>query len=663
MDGNIIFQQNVTSGLPQNLDSLILSLLNQSDCTSADGTEGVELWGECYSIENTIELDLHGNELIGPIPPEIGNLTNLTDLRLNDNQLTGPIPPEIGNLTNLNSLWLNDNQLNGVIPESICDLNIDFFAMPFTNNQLCPPYPSCIEAWVGEQDCYTFNIVLNEIMKNPGAVSDSDGEWFELYNAGDDTVDITGWTFKDSDNDSFSIDVNCCINIPPNEYFVLICNGDTATNGGISKYDLVYDREVFNLGNSDDEIIMIDTYEFEIDRVQYDNGTNFPDPNGLSMELIYHNLDNNDGANWIESTNMLPSGDYGTPGEGNSTFLPALTTQIDANCVGTVQGFPMWLWMDLGEIQINDTSECMLIVSNVGYGDLILSNIHIGEINDNPNTAFSVTVDSLEPEIPAESSLVIPPEGSDSIIVHFAPEEEGFYSGNLSFDTNDENMPTHNEPVHATGLSPVREIYIETDFDSDTIYFYDAQIGDDSYFESIYIFNLGNTTLEIDDIIATEPFHVGIITDGSLDPVETLEVPVQFYPDSAGDYSGTVTIYSNDSDEEEVIIHLYGDTETLSIDEIPIPDKFTLHQNHPNPFNPITTLRYDLPEDALVNITIYDMMGRRISTLVNNQQSSGYKSVRWNATNDKGSSVSAGLYLYTIQAGEFRQTKKMVLLK
>ena len=142
----------------------------------------------------------------------------------------------------------------------------------------------------------------------------------------------------------------------------------------------------------------------------------------------------------------------------------------------------MWLWMDLGEIQINDTNACMLFISNGGHSDLILSNIHIGEINDNPNTAFSVTIDSLEPELPAEASLVIPPEGSDSIIVHFAPEEAGFYSGNLSFDTNDENMPTHNEPVHATGLSPVREIYIETDFDSDTLYFHDAQIGDDSYF-------------------------------------------------------------------------------------------------------------------------------------------------------------------------------------
>ena len=94
-----------------------------------------------------------------------------------------------------------------------------------------------------------------------------------------------------------------------------------------------------------------------------------------------------------------------------------------------------------------------------------------------------------------------------------------------------------------------------------------------------------------------------------------------------------------------------------------IPLKFTLHHNYPNPFNPTTTLRYNLPEDALVNITIYDMMGRVVKTMVNSQQNAGFKSVRWNATNDAGSPVSAGLYLYMIQAGEFRQTKKMLLLK
>jgi len=88
-----------------------------------------------------------------------------------------------------------------------------------------------------------------------------------------------------------------------------------------------------------------------------------------------------------------------------------------------------------------------------------------------------------------------------------------------------------------------------------------------------------------------------------------------------------------------------------------------IHQNYPNPFNPVTTLRYDLPEDALVNITIYDMMGRQIRTLISSQHSAGYKSVQWNATNDAGSPVSAGLYFYMIQAGDFKQTKKMMLVK
>ena len=93
------------------------------------------------------------------------------------------------------------------------------------------------------------------------------------------------------------------------------------------------------------------------------------------------------------------------------------------------------------------------------------------------------------------------------------------------------------------------------------------------------------------------------------------------------------------------------------------PQGFVLEQNFPNPFNPSTTLRYELPEDGLVNVTIYDMMGRQVSTLLSSHQTAGYKSIQWNATNDFGKPVSAGVYLYQIQAGEFVQTKKMVLLK
>ena len=94
-----------------------------------------------------------------------------------------------------------------------------------------------------------------------------------------------------------------------------------------------------------------------------------------------------------------------------------------------------------------------------------------------------------------------------------------------------------------------------------------------------------------------------------------------------------------------------------------LPKEFAIHPAFPNPFNPTATLRYDLPENSLVNITVYDMLGRQVKTLVNQTQDAGYRSVIWDATNDYGRPVSAGIYLYQIHAGEYIQTKKMVLLK
>ena len=94
-----------------------------------------------------------------------------------------------------------------------------------------------------------------------------------------------------------------------------------------------------------------------------------------------------------------------------------------------------------------------------------------------------------------------------------------------------------------------------------------------------------------------------------------------------------------------------------------LPEQYVLYQNYPNPFNPITTLRYELPEASYVDVTVYDMLGNVVNNLIYTNQSSGYKSIQWNATNNKGAPVSAGVYLYKIQAGDFVDTKKMILLK
>jgi hypothetical protein len=97
--------------------------------------------------------------------------------------------------------------------------------------------------------------------------------------------------------------------------------------------------------------------------------------------------------------------------------------------------------------------------------------------------------------------------------------------------------------------------------------------------------------------------------------------------------------------------------------EANIPSVFSIQQNYPNPFNPVTTLRYDLPENSLVNITIYDMLGREVKTLINQTQDVGYRSVIWDATNDLGQQVGAGVYLYQLQTKNFVKTRKMVFLK
>ena len=94
-----------------------------------------------------------------------------------------------------------------------------------------------------------------------------------------------------------------------------------------------------------------------------------------------------------------------------------------------------------------------------------------------------------------------------------------------------------------------------------------------------------------------------------------------------------------------------------------MPNQYLLHQNYPNPFNPITTLRYNVPEKILVRISIFDISGNPIKTLVNEIKSAGFYSARWDAINDKGLPISAGVYFYKIQAGNFVDTKKMILLK
>lgn len=97
--------------------------------------------------------------------------------------------------------------------------------------------------------------------------------------------------------------------------------------------------------------------------------------------------------------------------------------------------------------------------------------------------------------------------------------------------------------------------------------------------------------------------------------------------------------------------------------EIISPTDYVLEQNNPNPFNPVTQIRYTLHQLANVQLKIYDILGREVKTLVNSEQSAGAYRIEWCGTNKFGAQVASRMYIYRIVAGEFVQTKKMMFLK
>ncbi len=112
---------------------------------------------------------------------------------------------------------------------------------------------------------------------------------------------------------------------------------------------------------------------------------------------------------------------------------------------------------------------------------------------------------------------------------------------------------------------------------------------------------------------------------------------------------------------DTTVCHLYVRRDPSGV-EPPVPIAFRLAQNYPNPFNPITEIRYDLPSDCRVTLEIYDILGRKLVTLVDEYQEAGCKAARWNGKNENGLEISSGVYFYKLRAGNFSDTKKMVLL-
>ena len=183
--------------------------------------------------------------------------------------------------------------------------------------------PVYMDVWFNDLVYSDTRIVITEVMPNPSAVSDSYGEWFEVYNADTVSLDLNGWIIKDDGSDTHTISVTDSLPILPGGYLVFGRNEDSTTNGG---FTVDYEYSNFTLGNSTDEVLLVDTENAIVDQVAYT--TSFPFGNGASMYLIDMTADNNDGSNWTVSTMPFGDGDYGTPGKAwNDSTLMSIGEQ------------------------------------------------------------------------------------------------------------------------------------------------------------------------------------------------------------------------------------------------------------------------------------------------------------------------------------------------
>jgi hypothetical protein len=122
--------------------------------------------------------------------------------------------------------------------------------------------------------------------------------------------------------------------------------------------------------------------------------------------------------------------------------------------------------------------------------------------------------------------------------------------------------------------------------------------------------------------------------------------------------------YQREDLMERILDWLHEDTDVTSGENISVPKNFALHQNYPNPFNPNTTIQFNLPDKSDVNLSVYDITGKLVKTLVNGKKEKGYHSIIWHGRDDDGTRVPSGIYVYRLETTDgYEETKRMILLK
>ena len=606
------------NGLTGELPSEIYNLINLSGGYSSGAgplswTNGLDVSDNLLSggissdignLINMVSMDLSENQFTGSIPAEIGNLNYLWGLALDSNQFSGPIPIELWDqLNHLEILDLSFNQFSGEIPESICPINIPWVTFDISNNQLCPSYPTCIEDYIGEQDSTNCNSI------------EYNGPVWYVATSGSDENGIG------SEESPFAT-IQKGINESNNGDTVLVSQGHYCGSVDFVGKNIIVGSQ-----------FLIDNNESIIDSTILGQGNPYD---------YYSNC-----------------GDF----FGGVQFIGG----EDSTCVFT--GFTITGTFGDSPIKCIDSSPSLSYlnirnnyINSDGGGSLYLinseANLNNLIINDNGKGGQSyggaaIYIDNSSVFI--NNSLVY---NNSSTYEHHGYAMNTYTGGIVAVNNSILSL----NKISFYGNSGTGSHSYEPFGYGSALHLYDSSNA--TILNSIF-WNEGNIfTGELEQVVGSADISFSNII-GGWEGQGNIDVnPLFCNPDSSdfslSEDSPCVTTGQNNATMGALGI---GCEAFLTIEKDILPFQYVLYQNYPNPFNPTTQIRYYLPNNEFVSINIYDVLGDKIKSLIRSNQEAGYRSITWDGTNNLGQSVSAGMYIYIIQAGQYSQTKKMVLLK
>ncbi|MFH1680923.1 MAG: lamin tail domain-containing protein, partial [Candidatus Eisenbacteria bacterium] len=482
-------------------------------------------------------------------------------------------------------------------------------------------------------------LVINEIMQNPAAASDSKGEWFELYNPGDTDVDIDGWTIRDNDIDVHTIDSGGPLMVSAGGYLVLGCNGKSAQNGGYVA-DYVYSG--FLLANAADEIILENELGATVDQVFYTGVLPWPNPDGASMELVDAASDNNVGSNWAEAVarggTFSGSGDLGTPGAANSVSVPS-DTEPPVVALVSPDGGENWdagtihdiTWTATDNVAVTSID---LFYSTAGAGGPF-TEIATGESNDgvypwnvpyDPSAdayvkvvAFDAALNSAEDVSAGAFAITGAPVAFlhvHGLVVDNIDLGRGFWSGRAAVLVHDEN---HNAVSGVTVTGDWSGVVLVT-----------GQTGVSD----------GSGTAVIESKKVRNPsgsfcFDVTGLTLAGYDYDSSSDVP-QTPPAVCGPAVGAKIAFAS----------------------------YHLEPTRPNPFHAETMVRFFAPDRGPVGVRVFNVQGRLVRILASGEVvGPGAHSVTWDGKDASGVDVSSGVYFVLLESPEGSSVERVTLLR